>query len=91
MSLFGRLFGGGSAAKPEPEPTLHDGFRIFPEPINEGGRYRVGARIEKEIDGEMKSHMMIRADTLESHDTAIEVSLNKAKSMIDQMGDTLFG
>ena len=89
MSLLSKLFGGGSGpAKAEPE--IHNGFRIFPEPASEGGGYRIGARIEKDVDGETKVHMMIRADTYQSKDTAIEASLTKAKLLIDQQGDAIF-
>ncbi|CUH62574.1 hypothetical protein TL5118_00079 [Thalassovita autumnalis] len=93
MALFSKLFGGG-ASKSEPkgaEPEDHAGFLIYVEPIREGGSYRIGARIEKVIDGELKSHMMIRADTVASQEEAAQISLQKAKSFIDQMGDGVFG
>lgn len=93
MSLFSRLFGGGgggAASKTEVEPVLHEGCRIYPEPINEGGRFRIAARIEKDIGGEVKTHQLIRADVVDGQDTAVELSTSKAKSMIDQMGDSIF-
>ena len=88
MSLLSRLFGGSSAKEPEPE-TYND-YRIFVEPMNEGGSYRIGARIEKDIAGETKTHMMIRADSYNAIDTANEASLTKAKMLIDQQGDRIF-
>jgi len=89
MSLLSRLFGG--SAKPEPpKPVQYEGFAITPEPIAESGGYRIGARIEKEVKGETKSHQMIRADVLHSKEQAAEASVEKAKSMIDQMGEKLF-
>ena len=72
-------------------PETYDGFTIFPEPASEGGRYRIGARIEKEIGGELKSHILIRADVLDDHQSAVTASLNKAKQVIDEQGDRLFG
>jgi hypothetical protein len=92
MSLFSRLFGGGSAPKPEPEaePEIYKDFRIFAEPVKEGGGFRVAARIEKEIGGEVKSHRMVRADTCDSVETAREVTTNKAKMLIDQQGNAIF-
>ena len=89
--MIKRLFGAGGGAKSEPEPVMHDGFRIFPEPAKEPGGYRVAARIEKEIGGEVKTHSLIRADTCGSLDEATELSLMKAKQLIDQQGDALFG
>ncbi len=91
MSLLSRLFGGGSAPKPDAEPETYEGYRIFPDPLKEPGGFRVRARIEKEIDGEVKSHQLIRADVCTSEDQAREISIAKAQSMIDQMGESLFG
>lgn len=90
MSILSRLFGRPSAPKPEPEPVTYKDFRIFVEPIREGGRFRVAARIEREIEGEIRSHQMIRADTCESADAAEEVTMRKARQMIDELGDAIF-
>ncbi|MCI2398582.1 HlyU family transcriptional regulator [Aliiroseovarius subalbicans] len=88
MSLLSKLFGGGGQKAPEPE--IYNDFRIFPEPVKENGSYRIAARVEKDFDGEVKSHLMIRADTYSAPDTAVQASLDKAKQVIDQMGDALF-
>jgi hypothetical protein len=90
MSLLARLFGGRPGTKSEPEPEIHGGFRIFAEPVKVGGGFRVGARIEKEIDGAVRTHHMIRADTCDSEEQAREVSTNKARMLIDQEGDRVF-
>lgn len=88
MSFLSKLFGGGAASEPEAE--TYEGFSISAVPEKEGGRYRVGAMIEKEVDGEKKVHHLIRADVLESLDEAKDVSIRKAKQMIDEQGDRLF-
>lgn len=94
MSIFSKLFGGGSKsdepAKKSAKPETYKDFRIFPEPIRDGGQYRVAARIEKEVDGETKTHQLIRADTIGDADTAAEASLNKARQVIDEQGERLF-
>lgn len=92
MSLFSKLFGGGGggAAKSEATPEEHDGYQIYVEPMSESGGYRVAARIEKEIDGTLKSHHMIRADTCQSLEEAERITLFKAKQVIDQQGDAIF-
>ena len=90
MSLLSKLFGGGGSAPKEVAPEAYNGFNIFSDPIREGGQFRVAARIEKEIGGEVKVHQLIRADTLESLDTAIDVTINKAKQVIDEQGDSIF-
>ena len=94
MSLLSRLFGkGGDAPKSRPkgEPIVHDGFDIYPLPTAEGGQHRICALIEKVVDGEKRSHWMIRADLLNDRDAAVEASLLKAKSLIDQQGEGIFG
>ncbi len=88
MSILSKLFGGGS--KPEPQAEEHDGFRIFAEPQSDSGGFRVAARIEKEINGEMKTHQMIRADVCQSAEEAKTTSILKAKLLIDQQGETIF-
>lgn len=88
MALFSKLFGGGDRSAPE--PVEHAGFRILVEPVQEAGGYRVGARIEKDVGGQTRTHMLIRADTYQSADAAAEASLAKAKQAIDQLGDSLF-
>ena len=87
MSILSRLFGGGGkpAAKDVPAET-YEGFTIRPEPAHEGGRWRVGATIEK--DG--RTHRLIRADTLDTREAAETTSLRKAQQVIDEQGDALF-
>lgn len=90
MSLFKKLFGGGGSG-PEVEPVLHKDFRITVNPEKTGGGYRIGALIEKEVGGETQTHQMIRADMVESAETAADISLRKAKQLIDEQGEGLFG
>ena len=88
MSFLSKLFGG--SPKPDPIPETHNGFRIYPDPVKDGGQFRIGARIEKDVDGQTKTHRMIRADSFGSVEQANEVSLLKAKQLIDQQGDAIF-
>lgn len=91
MSILKRLFGGGGdGAAPTADAQTYKDFTIFPEPISEGGQYRISARIEKEVDGDLKVHKLIRADTLGDHGAAAEASLGKARQMIDEQGERLF-
>jgi len=93
MSLLSRLFGGKSGDKPAPEQPGEEykGCRITPTPIKEGGQYRISARIEKVVDGQTLRHDLIRADTVGSLEEATSLSLNKARQVIDQIGDRVFG
>ena len=90
MSLLSKLFGGGSGKAAEVEPEVYQGYRVFAEPMPEGGKFRLAARIEKDVDGEVKTHQLIRADLLDGHEEAVSVSLAKARQVIDEQGDALF-
>ena len=91
MSILSKLFGGGGGNTPPVQGQDYQGFSIFVDPISDGPRWRIAARIEKEIDGEVKVHQMVRADTLESREAAAEATLAKARMLIDQQGETIFG
>ena len=88
MSLFKKLFGGNTP--PEPTAEEYQGYRITAEPQREGNDYRIGACIEKEVDGVTLTHKLIRADTIASLEEAKTASITKAKQMIDQQGDGIF-
>lgn len=91
MPFWSRLFGGKPAEQPASASEEHKGFRITPKPIREGGAFRVAARIEKEVAGVPRVHELLRADTATSPDEARALSLAKAKQMIDEQGERLFG
>lgn len=94
MPFFSRLFGrrspAGPTQGPRAEPEHYKGCDIHPDPISEGSQWRIAARIEKQVGGEVKSHRMIRADLLGDADTAVEESLRKARRLIDEQGDAIF-
>jgi hypothetical protein len=88
MPFWSRLFGSSRTDDPAPAKAEdYKGFRITPGPLREGAQYRVAARIEK--DGRV--HDLIRADTIASLDEATTISLAKARQLIDQQGEGLFG
>ena len=89
MNFLSRLFGKSEPAAPT--AILHKDFRIFPQPIKDGAAFRIAARVEKDIGGEVRVHQLIRADTRATLDEATEASTMKAKQAIDQLGDALFG
>ncbi|HID68297.1 MAG TPA: hypothetical protein EYP31_08600, partial [Roseibacterium sp.] len=45
---------------------------------------------EKDVDGEVKTHLMIRADKCQSMEEAMTTSVRKAKILIDQQGELIF-
>ena len=91
MSLLSRIFGSKSPSEPPKDISVeYQGLRIKPEPMKEAQGFRLCAVIEKEVGGEIKSHRLIRADTISDFDQCVEASIAKAKQMIDQMGERLF-
>ncbi|SFI86749.1 HlyU family transcriptional regulator [Jannaschia pohangensis] len=90
MDFLKKLFGGlGPAAAPPETPATetYNGFTISAAPMDAGGEFRIAATIEK--DG--KVHNLIRADTLRDRTAATEASMAKARQVIDEQGDRLFG
>ncbi|MEX6506489.1 HlyU family transcriptional regulator [Jiella sp. M17.18] len=96
MSFLKKLFGGGtdSGGKgSEPQVAAEEfykGYAVAATPMKEGAQFRLAARISKEIDGETKTHTMIRADVFQSKDEAANFAMQKARSLIDEQGDALF-
>jgi hypothetical protein len=91
MSILSRLL--GKHAKPEARAEVSETykeFRIIAVPQPDEGGYRVGARIEKEIGGEVKVHRLVRADTVRGLDEAEAFSIRKAKQVIDEQGEAIF-
>ena len=93
MSFWKSLFGGGAAiSKPVAgKSEEYKGFTIQPAPYPEGGQYQLAGTITKAIDGTLREHKFVRADRFSSADDAIEFTLVKARQIIDQQGDKLFG
>ncbi len=91
MSFFKKLFGGGAPKADEPAPTSeHEGFTIHATPYQAEGQWQMCGVIEKEVDGELKSHRFIRADRFGSKDDAVEMTFMKARQIIDQSGTRMF-
>ena len=91
MSFWKKLFGGGAAgAEPAGEPVEHKGYVITPTPFTEGGQYQTCGVISKVVDGETKEHRFIRADRFPARQDAIDVTVRKARQVIDEQGDRIF-
>ena len=86
MAWLSKLFGGSDASPSVPPETYKD-FAITPQPQKDASGWRIAALIEK--DGQ--THHLIRADVLNDQEAAITASVNKAKQVIDEQGERLFG
>ncbi|MFM2484249.1 HlyU family transcriptional regulator [Celerinatantimonas yamalensis] len=74
----------------EHESTDYQSFSIIPAPVAEQGQYRVAGYIRKSIDDEQREHRFIRSDVCPSEQQAVELTISKCQTLIDQMGDKLF-
>ncbi len=94
--LFGKLFGGGGEAPAETaegergEAEDYNGFKIYPAPKPSGSQWNLAGYVAKEVDGEVKEHYFIRADTYASKDDAVRYSLRKGRQLVDEQGAKLF-
>jgi len=95
--MFGKvlksLFGGsdGTPKTGSSVSVAYDSYTIIAEPQQSGGQWQVRGRIEKQVGDELKSHVFIRADVLPGESEAANEMVRKAKLMIDQQGDSIFG
>lgn len=93
MSFWKKLFGGGGGGvreEPAGDPEEYNGYTIRATPFSEGGQYQTCGVITREVGGEVKTHKFIRADRFASRDDAVEVTLRKARQIIDQQGERVF-
>jgi hypothetical protein len=94
MSFWKSLFGGGSPSESEGKasaPLEYNGFTIRAAPYKSEGQYQTAGVITKDVGGVTKEHKFIRADRHASLDDAVEFSLSKAKQIVDQQGERMFG
>jgi hypothetical protein len=93
MSFWKSLFGGGGSESAEKasEPVEYNGFTIRAAPYKAEGQYQTAGIIEKDVAGVRKEHKFIRADRHASYDDAVEFSLSKARQIVDQQGERVFG
>lgn len=92
--LLRNLFAAGS-----PGPGREDGgatvdykgYRIRPASRREGSQWLTVGVISKDFGGEVKEQQFIRADTYSSKQDADACAVTKARQIIDERGDNLFG
>jgi len=89
-ALWGRFLG-REIAKASGESIEYNGYRIRPAPYRRMGQFQTCGVIEKEVAGEIKQHRFIRAEMHPSREAAAGFSVAKAKQLIDEQGERLFG
>lgn len=91
--LVGKLFGGGAARRGEPEPaaTAYKDYSIRPAPRKQGSGWLLAGVISKQSAEGVKEYAFVRADTFAARDEAAAFAITKAKQIIDEQGDNIFG
>ena len=79
----------GAQAYDEAEAVEYKGFHIAPAPMKDASGWRVAAFIYKTIEGERCTHHLIRADVFGDRAFASELSIRKAKMVIDDRGEKI--
>jgi hypothetical protein len=104
ISLFKRLFSlkdaKPAASQAKVEPINYNGYLIYVMPRAEAGQYRVAGIIEKiptepventvENTAGNAQHQFIRSDLCPDKQQAEQITLQKCKLFIDQVGDDMF-
>jgi hypothetical protein len=92
-SLIAKFTGGENPPQDEPpgEAVEYKGFRLRAAPFAAKGQYQTAGLIEKDTPEGVKEHRFVRADTLPSRDEAAEFAIRKAKQIVDEQGDRIFG
>ena len=94
MSFLKRIFGGGSAGPAADRAVAeetYEGHRIEATPMKEGSQWRLCARLTKTIGDDARTHQLIRADLFQSETDAATAAIAKARQVIDEQGDRLYG
>jgi hypothetical protein len=70
----------------------YKGYTITPQPLADNGQFRVAALIEKPDaqSQERRQHHFIRSDSFTSSEQAAQLSIEKCKIFIDQVGEQMF-
>jgi len=92
MSFLKKLFGGEDGGGDKPLGTEeYKAYRITAVQMVQNGEYVLAGTVEKDINGEVKTHKFVRADRLPSADMAAKAALAKGRQLVDEQGDALFG
>ena len=92
IEFIKRIFGNPSAkkgAKGIPS-TYYNDFEIRPAPVQDSNGWRVSGTIAKEVDGTLKEHEFVRADSCSDKESAVALTLRKARQFIDERGERIF-
>ena len=83
---------GGASETPRAEASVeYNGYTITPGPERDLAGWRVAGTISKRVSGDPRVHQFGRADTSPDREVIIGMTIQKAKRIIDEQGDRIFG
>ncbi len=87
-----KFFGGGDQVSGTDSGTsvIYQNFEIRPAPVKESNGWRVQGTIVKESGDDSREHVFIRADACMDRESAVALTVRKARQLIDERGDKLF-
>lgn len=91
-SLWQQLRGrrGQSARAAVAARETYHGFTVLAMPRAEGATWRIAGEIHREGADGPHVYTFVRVDTASDHDAAVQLSLRKARQLVDENGDRLF-
>ena len=89
IEFIKRIFSSEEKVKGIPS-TLYNDFEIRPQPVHDSNGWRVSGTIVKEVDGILKEHEFVRADSCADQESAVALTLRKAQQFIDEQGERIF-
>jgi hypothetical protein len=68
----------------------YEGFTIEATPQKDTGGWRIRGVISRATGGEPRSRTFVRADTYADKSTAVDMTMMKARRIIDEQGESFF-
>ncbi|MFW5969503.1 MAG: HlyU family transcriptional regulator [Halofilum sp. (in: g-proteobacteria)] len=92
--MLKKLFGGRGSKRTsgplQPGDTAaterYEGYELLARPIREGGVWRVAGTVRSGEGESAEDQDFVRADTMADHDEAVQMSLLKARQLVDERG-----
>lgn len=90
--LRGLFSAGPRGEMPRAEASVeYNGYTITPAPEKDAGGWRIAGTISKEIGGHRRVYRLDRADTSTDREAIVTRTIEKAKYLVDEQGDRIFG
>ena len=72
------------------DPVDYEGYSIIATPRKVSGGWSTEGIIRRQLEDGARETSFIRADTCMSRDDAVQMSISKARKIIDEQGERMF-